>query len=344
MRTKSSISTARLLQGRPCGIRPRCIDQRLGDLLADGHHRIERGHRLLEDHRDVVARARARISSSLKLQEIDGHPSLTEPADDTARRVGDQPHQRQRRHALAAARFAHDGQRLAARRRRTATPSTAFADALARVEVGFQVGDGEQWVGDFDAGDCAGSCRLGLAVVRNDRHRLQGLRLGHERDFPRTALKSAAADPTDRATHRQVGLREHHHETDGEAGDRSPATAPYARIRRPIPTACGPRTDAARECRGQGRRARPRPGWPSRAVPSPARSAAPAYWAGYGARRCAGLAHADGPRRLDERQLASSESVLERTTRATVGTSGMAMAMMVFRSDGPSEAAMMMAQ
>ena len=29
--------------------------QRLADLRADGHHRIERAHRLLEDHRDVAA-------------------------------------------------------------------------------------------------------------------------------------------------------------------------------------------------------------------------------------------------------------------------------------------------
>ena len=30
-------------------------DQRLADLPADGHDRVERGHRLLEDHGDVVA-------------------------------------------------------------------------------------------------------------------------------------------------------------------------------------------------------------------------------------------------------------------------------------------------
>ena len=30
-------------------------DERLGHLRADGHHRVERGHRLLEDHRDLGA-------------------------------------------------------------------------------------------------------------------------------------------------------------------------------------------------------------------------------------------------------------------------------------------------
>ena len=38
--------------------------------------------------------------------------------------------------------------------------------------------------------------------------------------------------------------------------------------------------------------------------------------------------------------ISRSDSVLERMTRATFGTSGMAMAMMVLVSDGPSEAAM----
>ena len=28
---------------------------RLGDLVADGEHRIKAGHRLLEDHRDAIA-------------------------------------------------------------------------------------------------------------------------------------------------------------------------------------------------------------------------------------------------------------------------------------------------
>ena len=34
---------------------PLMQDQRFGDLMADGQHRVERGHRLLEDHRDLVA-------------------------------------------------------------------------------------------------------------------------------------------------------------------------------------------------------------------------------------------------------------------------------------------------
>ena len=78
-------------------------DQRLGDLLADGHHRIERRHRLLEDHRDLVAAHAAHLFFA-DLQEV-AAAELDRARDDAARRIGDEPHQRQRRHALAAARI-----------------------------------------------------------------------------------------------------------------------------------------------------------------------------------------------------------------------------------------------
>jgi hypothetical protein len=62
---------------------------RLGDLLADGEHRVERRHRLLEDHRDLgaadVAQRRGR-----RLREIDpaavGAIEIHAPADDPAAR------------------------------------------------------------------------------------------------------------------------------------------------------------------------------------------------------------------------------------------------------------------
>ena len=86
---------------------------RLADLLADGEQRIERGHRLLEDHRDLVAADAPPSRGSLELEQV---PALEADgaADDAAGRVGDQAQDRQRRHALAAAGFAHDAQRLAA--------------------------------------------------------------------------------------------------------------------------------------------------------------------------------------------------------------------------------------
>jgi hypothetical protein len=38
--------------------------QRLGDLVADGVQRVQRRHRLLEDHADAVAAQRAQAASS----------------------------------------------------------------------------------------------------------------------------------------------------------------------------------------------------------------------------------------------------------------------------------------
>ena len=80
--------------------------QHLAHLLFDRVQRIERGHRLLEDHRDLVApdvAERARIEG----QEVHAVEA------DTARRmrrggVGQEPQDRQRRHRLARARFADE--------------------------------------------------------------------------------------------------------------------------------------------------------------------------------------------------------------------------------------------
>jgi hypothetical protein len=85
---------------------------RLADLPADRVQRVERGHRLLEDHRDVIAAD----ALHLALAELEQVPALEadRTADDTARRVGNQAQDGECRHALAAARFSHDAQRLAA--------------------------------------------------------------------------------------------------------------------------------------------------------------------------------------------------------------------------------------
>src|SRR4029453_11662873 len=68
--------------------------------------------RLLEDHRDVVA-ADALHLGLAELQQV-AALEADGAADDAAWRVGDQAKNRQRRHALATARFAHHAQRLAA--------------------------------------------------------------------------------------------------------------------------------------------------------------------------------------------------------------------------------------
>src|SRR5665213_539724 len=82
----------------------------LDDLLADGEARIERGHWLLEDHRQPVA---AQIA-----QGFVGHVKQVEPVEadrafDLGRMFRQQTHDGERGHALAAAGFADEAERRA---------------------------------------------------------------------------------------------------------------------------------------------------------------------------------------------------------------------------------------
>ena len=85
---------------------------RLADLAAHRQQRVERGHRLLEDHRDVVA-ADALHFAFAELQQI-GAFKADCAADDPPRRVGDEAQDGQRGHALAAPGLPDDAQGLAA--------------------------------------------------------------------------------------------------------------------------------------------------------------------------------------------------------------------------------------
>jgi hypothetical protein len=80
---------------------------RLADLSADGEHRIERRHRLLENHRDVVAADRAHLRF-VEPEQIAAPIELDRTADDPAGRIGNEPHHGKRRHTLAAAGFTDD--------------------------------------------------------------------------------------------------------------------------------------------------------------------------------------------------------------------------------------------
>ena len=84
---------------------------RLGDLVAGGEHRVERGHRLLEDHRRLASAhpAKASFGGVGQLLAVEADRA----AGELAGRRGDQPHDRQRGDRLAAARFPDDAQRLA---------------------------------------------------------------------------------------------------------------------------------------------------------------------------------------------------------------------------------------
>ena len=85
---------------------------RLADLAADRQQRVERGHRLLEDHRDLVAadvlHLALRSSSSRLTPSKRIAPPTMRPGG-----FGDQPQDRQRGDALAAAGLADHAQRLA---------------------------------------------------------------------------------------------------------------------------------------------------------------------------------------------------------------------------------------
>ena len=124
--------------------------EHLGQLALDGEDRVQRGHRVLEDHRHAVApdlahrllaagrgcpRRRTRIS----------------PARDLRRRLRQQAHQRQRADALAAARLAHDAERLAAGEV-VADAVDGVDGALAGSERDAQVADRQQRVVDSAGG------------------------------------------------------------------------------------------------------------------------------------------------------------------------------------------------
>src|SRR5260370_953574 len=78
--------------------------QRLADLPADRQYRVERGHRLLKDHRDVVAAHVAHFSFAELAQVAPGEAD--HPRDDAPGRRRDEAQDRQRGDALAAARLA----------------------------------------------------------------------------------------------------------------------------------------------------------------------------------------------------------------------------------------------
>src|SRR5712691_508466 len=110
---------------------------RFGDLITDAEDRIERGHRLLEDHRDVVA---ANLLHLL-LRELE---QILAPELDLA--LGDlrvllqQPHDRQRADALAAARLPHQSDGPAGGDREV-EPSHRAHGAAVHVELHVQVID-----------------------------------------------------------------------------------------------------------------------------------------------------------------------------------------------------------
>ena len=111
----------------------------LGDLEPDGQDRVERRHRILEDHGDVVAAE----SPALWLGHADqlGAPIADRPADLGAGRK--ESHHRQERHRLARPRLTDDAQNLAGVHREAHTPHSLHRP-VRRPERDLQVGHLEQ--------------------------------------------------------------------------------------------------------------------------------------------------------------------------------------------------------
>ena len=97
---------------RLCLVHPQMDEQRLLDLLADLHDRIERGHRLLEDHGNVAAAylAHLLVRKGKQVTALEQHAA----PGDAAGRLGEEAHDGERGHRFAATGFAHDGDDLAA--------------------------------------------------------------------------------------------------------------------------------------------------------------------------------------------------------------------------------------
>ncbi len=126
---------------------------RFGDLLTDGKDRVQRRHRLLEDHRDLRAADRAH-RRGIRLRKVDaiaaGAGEFQHAGCDAAAAVLDQPHQRQRGHRFAGARFADDSDRFAASDLER-NAANRLHDPLGRAELDRKPGDRKRV--------CAG-CRL----------------------------------------------------------------------------------------------------------------------------------------------------------------------------------------
>ena len=114
---------------------------RLDDLVADLVERVQRGQRVLEDHRDLVAAHARAARSVVELAQVAALEH--DPARDPRVRRPGQAQDRQVGDALAAARLADDAERLAVLdRERDAVDG--LDDAVLGLEAGPEVVDLEQ--------------------------------------------------------------------------------------------------------------------------------------------------------------------------------------------------------
>ena len=83
----------------------------LADLVAHGFHRVQRGHRVLEDHGDFLAADRPHLLIAQLEEVLSLEKHLA--AQHLCRRVRQNPKDAQRRRGLARAGLTHEAQRFA---------------------------------------------------------------------------------------------------------------------------------------------------------------------------------------------------------------------------------------
>ena len=120
MRTAFNSSRARL---QAAGARLLFVHpDRLGDLVADREQRVQRGHRVLQDHRDPLAADVAHLGVGFldQILALEQHPAADDP-----RRRRQHPQDGQRERALAGARLSPTIPSVSPALRRSDTSSTA---------------------------------------------------------------------------------------------------------------------------------------------------------------------------------------------------------------------------
>ena len=113
-------------------------EDRLRDLRPDLQGRVQRGHRVLEDHRDLVAADVLHLAFRKLRQVLAVEEHLA--AHDPRRRLRDEAHDRERSDRLPATGLADNAERLPLLQRE-ADAVDRLHDALTREEVGLEVVD-----------------------------------------------------------------------------------------------------------------------------------------------------------------------------------------------------------
>ena len=119
-------------------------DGGFGNLIPDREYGVQRRHRLLEDHRDLIAANGPQLGSG-EGEQIAAFEFDQAAGEHVARRFRHEPKNGEGRDGLAAARFADDPQRLAGiQLERDVVHRPRGSLAVLGDEVGLQIADAEE--------------------------------------------------------------------------------------------------------------------------------------------------------------------------------------------------------